>query len=212
MDKQLVSQPNVRAIQQVKAGSSADNIPHISFEHVQQLAQAAKQEARKGKGERDQLLIQTIFDGMFRIAEALTLRPNLIVKDQDGFSARIVGKGKRSREVALSPTIANRLLAYAYEFGVEKDQPFFPITPTRAWQIISRAFKASGIVKPEGVGTVHVLRHSGSIDRVAKTGNPKATQDQGGWTDARMMLRYMKTLSAKESIQIQKQVDNPWRG
>lgn len=85
------------------------------------------------------------------------MRPNLIEKDQEGFSARIVGKGKRSREVALSPTIANRLLAYAYEFGIEKDQPFFPITPTRAWQIISRAFESSGIVKPEGVGTVHVL-------------------------------------------------------
>ena len=76
---------------------------------MQHLAQAAKQEARKGKGERDQLLIQTIFDGMFRIAEALTLRPNLIVKDQDGFSARIVGKGKRSREIALSPTMLHRM-------------------------------------------------------------------------------------------------------
>ena len=126
MDKQLVPQPNVRAIQQVRAGSSSDDVPHISFEHVQALSVAAKQEARKGKGERDQLMIQTIFDGMFRIAEALTLRPNLIVKDQDGFSARIVGKGKRSREVALSPTIANRLLAYAYEFGVEKDSDSFP--------------------------------------------------------------------------------------
>ena len=211
-EKSLVPQHNITAIRKVRAGSSGDYVPHLSFEMVQMLAESAKEEARKGKGERDKLLVQTLFDGMFRVSEGLSLCPKIIVQDEEGWSARITGKGKKVREVALSPTLASRLLTYAYQSGVKPDQKFFPITRVRAWQIINRAFSASGIVKPDGVGSAHVLRHSGSMDRLDRTGNPKAVQDQGGWADPSMVLKYMKTLSAKESIKIQKQVDMPWQG
>jgi integrase len=60
------------------------------------------------------------------------------------------------------------------------------------------------------VGTVHVLRHSGAIARLAATGNPKAVQDQLRHKEARMTLRYLKTLSAQESIKIQQGVDFGW--
>ena len=63
-EKHLVPQHNIRAIRHVRAGSTADYVPHLTFEMVEMLADAAKQEARKGKGERDKLLIQTLFDGM----------------------------------------------------------------------------------------------------------------------------------------------------
>ena len=164
-EKNLVPRHNVTAIRKVRAGSSGDYVPHLSFEMVQHLADAAKEAARKGKGDRDKLLIETLFDGMFRVSEGLSLYPKIIVQDEEGWSARITGKGKKVREVALSPTLASRLLTYAYQLGVKPDQRFFPITRVRAWQIISRAFSASGIVKPDGVGSAHVLRHSGSMDR-----------------------------------------------
>ena len=64
--------------------------------------------------------------------------------------------------------------------------------------------------KPEHVGTVHVLRHSGALARLAATGNPKAVQDQLRHKEARMTLRYLKTLSAQESIKIQQDVDSQW--
>ena len=40
--------------------------PHLSIEEVQDLAAAAPNAARNGKGERDALIIQTIFEGCFR--------------------------------------------------------------------------------------------------------------------------------------------------
>ncbi len=68
MDKSLVPHKrNIPAIRQVRAGSADDYVPHLSFPQVHMLADAAKEEARKGKGERDELLIQSLFDGMFRL-------------------------------------------------------------------------------------------------------------------------------------------------
>jgi integrase len=65
---------------------------------------------------------------------------------------------------------------------------------------VDRAFEKAGIRKPEHVGTVHVLRHSGAIARLAATGNPKAVQDQLRHKEAQMTLRYLKTLSSLESL------------
>ncbi len=67
-----------------------------------------------------------------------------------------------------------------------------------------------GIAKPEHVGAVHVLRHSGALERLRSTGNPKALQDQLGHTNAEMTIRYMKTLSKEETLKIQQGVDFRW--
>ena len=122
----------------------------------------------------------------------------------------IIGKGKKVRYSANSPTMANKLLTYAYQKELERDQRIFPITPSRAWQIFHRAFDATGIRKPDGVGTTHVVRHSGAIERLDRTRNPKATQEQLGHKSATQTLRYLKTLSAKESLKIQQRVDFQW--
>ncbi len=47
-------------------------------------AEAAKEEARKGKGDRDKLLIQTLFDGMFRVSEGLSLYPKNLCARRPG--------------------------------------------------------------------------------------------------------------------------------
>ena len=200
---------NSLAIRQTRAGE-ADFVPHLRIDEVQQLVREAEAMAHAGKGERNGLLIQTIFDGCFRVAEAVSLRPSSLVQTAPGWVARIVGKGDKAAEVAISPSLASRLLAYAYNQGIERDQRLFPITSTRVWQIVDRAFDAAGIRKPEHVGTVHVLRHSGAIARLAATGNPKAVQDQLRHKDARMTLRYLKTLSTQESLKIQQAVDFQW--
>lgn len=124
--------------------------------------------------------------------------------------ARIKGKGNKVAEVAISPSLAARLQSFAYRQGIRPDERIFPVSTTRVWQIVDRAFEAAGIRKPENVGTVHVLRHSGAIARLAATGNPKAVQDQLRHKEARMTLRYLNTLSAQESIKIQQGVDFQW--
>jgi integrase len=207
---QLTTRPNQSLAIRKAAETEADFVPHLRIEEVQELAQQADATARTGKGERDSLLIQTLFDGCFRVSEAVSLTPKSLVQTPDGWIARIIGKGQKVAEVAISPTLASKLLAYAYNRGIKREERLFAVSPARVWQIVDRAFTAADIKKPEHVGTVHVLRHSGAIARLAATGNPKAVQDQLRHKEAKMTLRYLKTLSAMESIKIQQQVDFGW--
>jgi site-specific recombinase XerD len=149
------------AIRQARSGES-DFVPHLRIEEVQQLAREAEAHARRGKGERDSLLIQTIFDGCFRVSEAVSLTPQSLTQTPFGWVARIKGKGNKVAEVAISPSLAARLQSFAYRQGIKPDERIFPVSTTRVWQIVDRAFDAAGIRKPEHVGTVHVLRHSGA--------------------------------------------------
>ncbi len=80
----------------------------------------------------------------------------------------------------------------------------------RVWQIVDAAVERAGLVKPPGVGTVHILRHSGALERMKASGNPKSVQDQLGHASASMTMRYFRTLSQEESLALQEQVDLGW--
>ena len=205
----LVRKYNVPAIQRASEGE-AYYVPHLGFEEIKTLARVAREQACKNQGERDELLIQTMFDGCFRVSEAVSLTPKRLIQSEDGWAARFIGKGDKVREAAISSTIAGKLLAYAYNNEIRPSQRLFPITPTRVWQMVDRAFDNTDIQKPGHVGAVHVLRHSGLIARLEATGNPKSIQDQAGHQHARMTLRYLKTVTTKESLRIQQQVDFRW--
>ena len=209
MDKSLVHRNNSLTIRRSRDGE-ADFVPHLTIDEVQDLSHFASLAARKGKGERDALLIVTIFDGCFRVSEALGLTPKSLIQSPSGWAARITGKGKKAGEVAISATLAARLLSYAYRCKIIADKRLFPINSSRVWQIVDRAFERAGIQKLDHVGTVHVLRHSGAIARLARTRNPKALQDHLRHKEARMTLRYLKTLSSQESLRIQQEVDFHW--
>jgi integrase len=62
-------------------------------------------------------------------------------------------------------------------------------------------------VKPSGVGMVHMLRHSGAIERLRLTGNPRSVQAQLGHKTIDMTMRYLRTLSDEEGVAIQAGVD-----
>lgn len=178
-------------------------VPHLSKDEVMRIGECLK--------ERDRLLLFLLFDGCFRISEALGIRPKDISHlDNGGYSATVTGKGNRMREVAISAEIANRLLSYSYDKGVGKDELIFPIGRCRAWRMIDKAMRQAGVVKPDRVGTVHVMRHSGALERLSILGNPRAVQHQLGHASPRTTLRYMETQAQKESLQIQATVDYKW--
>ena len=83
--------------------------------------------------------------------------------------------------MAISSSLAAELQAFAYRQQIAPGAKFFPISRPRAFQIISEAFDKAGIARPsrekDKVGTVYILRHSGAIERLRRTGNPKAVQD-----------------------------------
>ena len=189
------------------AGLSAYYVPHLDINQVRLLVETVK---KNRNGDRDGLLIQTIFEGCFRCSEAISIRPKDIVQFQGGWQIQILGKGKQRSVVAVSGSLAASLQAYAYRKGILLEDRIFPINRTRVFQIISRATADSGITKPDGVGSVHVLRHSGALERLKETRNPKALQDHLRHRSAQMTLRYMKTLSHEESVKINQQVDYKW--
>ena len=198
------------AIRRAEAGV-ADHVVHLNLHEVRQLGEAANHSRH---GERDKLLIELLFDGCLRCSEAIGIRPCDIAQDHTGWTVKVKGKGNKTTPVAISPTLAAQLQAYAYRHKLDENDQMFPITRSQAFRIVTQAFEKAGIPRPrrdrDRVGAVHILRHSGAIERLRQTGNPKAVQDQLRHKSALMTMRYLKTLSADESLRIQQGVDFQW--
>ena len=188
-------------------GKSVGEIPHLTREDVLRIAEAAERLGRGHKGRRDRLFILTMFDACLRVSEAIGLRPMDILQGPRGFRLRVYGKGNRWGEAAVSPSVAAMLYAYIAERELPPDARIFPFSRKRAHQIVQRAFEEAGVVKPPGTGHCHVLRHSGALERLRLTRNPRALQEQLRHLTPDMTLRYFKTLTREEALQIQEGVD-----
>ena len=187
---------------------NARPVPHWGINEVLALVEAARQRGRGRKGDRDALLIQTIFDGALRVSEALGVRPQDILRTDGGFRLLVDGK-TGPRQVAVSPSLVAQLRSYAYE-KFPPGTRFFSINRHRVWQIVDAAAELAGLAKPPGVGTVHILRHSGAIERMRLSGNPRSVQDQLGHASPAMTLRYFRTLASEEALRVQEGVDFAW--
>lgn len=197
----------VTAIVKGKA-ASADYVPHIGITEIRAIADAAGNTGRHR--ERDRLLVLTLADGCLRVSECLRLRPRDIKHSDSGWYVEVFGKGSKPGVAAISSSLAAQLQACCYRCGIGVNDPIFPINRSRAFQIVERAMQNAGVSKPDHVGTIHVLRHSGALERLRLTGNPRSVQEQLRHSTVQMTLRYLKTLSAEESLQIQQQIDFQW--
>jgi len=201
----------VSAIQRAEAGA-ADYVPHVTAGQVKLMATVAGQNKRHG--ERNALLIKSLFDGCLRVSEALGVRPVDLQRTPDGWTLRVSGKGNKPGLVAISASIAAELQSYCYRAKIGEGERIFPVSRSQAFRIVTEAFDRAGIPRPskerDHVGGVHVLRHSGAIERLRLTGNPRAVQDQLRHKSALMTMRYLKTLSADESLRIQQAVEFQW--
>jgi integrase len=190
--------------------AAAGYVPHLSVGQVKLMVTVAG--ANKRYGERNALLIKTLFDGAFRVSEGLGIRPIDIRRTEDGWVVHIIGKTGYG-VAAISSTVAAELQSYCYRQKIPNDERIFPITRSQAFRIVTETFDRAGIQKPtvarEHVGAVHILRHSGAIERLRMTGNFKSVQDQLRHKSALTTMLYFKTVSADESMVIQQGV-NPW--
>lgn len=201
---------NLPAIQRGEAGS-ADYVSHLSAGDVKLLAIIAGK--NKLHGERDALLIKTIFDGALRISEALGLRPCDIKQTPDGWLVHILGKGLGGKPgtAAITASTAAEIQAFCYRNRIIENSLIFGISRSQAFRVIQAAYNAAGIRQPcqvrDHVGAVHVLRHSGAIARLQVSGNPKSVQEQLRHKSAQMTLRYLKTIGHDEAMRTQQNVD-----
>jgi len=201
----------VSAIRRAEDGA-ADYVPQVSADQVKLIAAAASQNKRLG--ERNGLLIKFLFDGCLRVSEALGVRPVDLQRTPDGWSVKVMGKGNKPGVVAISVSTAAELQSYCYRARIGESENIFSVSRSQAFRIVTEAFDKAGIPRPtkerDHVGGVHILRHSGAIERLRLTGNPRATQNQLRHKSALMTMRYLKTLTADESLKIQQGVDFRW--
>ena len=110
-------------------GYQADEVPHLDLSQIRWIIETVQ---KNRHGDRDALLVRTIFDGCFRCSEAIGIRPRDIVQVEAGWQVNILGKGQKWGTVAISASLAAMLQAYAYRIGIKPEDRIFPINRTRS--------------------------------------------------------------------------------
>ena len=196
MGKELVPSPKYAISKATRV------VSYLTPEEVYQIADAAR---RGRNGERDYLLILTLFQTGLRISEALSLTPRRLGQYDGKPCLSIVGKGKKPRSVACPEALADKMRSYAYQRHLDLDDRFFAINRCRAWGIIKQAGLKAGIYNKKVYP--HIFRHSDAIYRLRVTGNPRALQHHLGHESPMMTMRYLSTLQQEDSLRIQQQVE-----
>ncbi len=138
-----------------------------------------------------------------RISEALSLNPRRIGTRERGAVLDILGEDGKSRLVACPDRLAHRLKSFAFDRALGLDDRIFKINRRRAWQVIKAAAARAGITKRV---YPHLFRHSGAIERLRQTGNPRALQIHLGHSSPFMTMQYLSTL-AEDALRIQQEVE-----
>lgn len=206
------SRVTVSTIRQ-RQNEDADYIPHLTRGDVQLMAVYAKKNERHGW--RNAVLIRVVYDAALRIGEALAIRRDDLEDTPDGWLIHIHTDSKTGAGVAaISTPTANELLAYWGESKRPRNVPIFGISRSQAYRIIVDAYQGAGVRRPsvavDGTGAVHILRHTGALERLNLTGNPRALQDQLRHRSAKMTLRYLRTQTKDQSMTIQQSVNPTW--
>jgi integrase len=194
-----------------------DYVAHLSKADILLMIETAKTITPGRRGQRNALLIRTLFDSCLRISECLSLRPSDIRQDGEGYLIQVLGKGRNKGKVsvcAVSPQTVAQINSYCYEHNIGKQDSIFNISRSQAFRQIEEVYQKSGVRQPstlrDHTGAIHCIRHSGAIYRLSLSGNPRSCQEQLRHKSAGMTLRYLKTLSHLESMNIEKSLDI-WR-
>ena len=187
--------------QAFRRGDYTRPVSFITESEVYRLADTAK---IMRDGERNELLILTMFQGALRVTEAVKLRVMDKVTVDNKHILLVQGKGNKPRLVAIPGNLSYHLGDYAHRHGLRGEDRFFNISRVRAWQIIKGCADKAGIDRRI---YCHLLRHGGAIARLKRTGNPKSLQIHLGHSDLKMTMRYLGTLQTVESLDTESKVE-----
>jgi site-specific recombinase XerD len=162
--------------------------------------------AKNGRhGDRDSLLLEVTFKCALRISETLALTPSCRARAGANYVLLVKhGKGDKPRVLGINRGLYETLGSYALDNGMNPDDRYFKFTRFRALQIIKSAAIKSGIDNRRIYN--HLLRHSGALARLKRTGNIESLKQFLGHTDHAMTERYLRTMQTIESIEIESQV------
>jgi len=176
-------------------------VSFITEAEVYRLADAA--EAMRD-GERNELLVLTMFQTALRVTEAIKLRVMDKATMDNKHLLLVQGKGNKPRLVAIPEKLSYHLGDYAQRQRLKAEDRLFPISRQRAWQIIKECASKAGLDRRV---YCHLLRHGGAIARLKRTGNPKSLQIHLGHSDMKMTLRYLARMQVVESLETESEVE-----
>ena len=184
--------------------SSSDSTRPVSFISETEVAALAEQAKKTRHGERDELMVLVTFQCALRISECLQITKQHRQITVDGkHRLFILGKGNKPRVISIPEALSYRMGDYIGRRGLTDTDRLFPISRQRAWVIIKQCAVAAGI---EQRTYPHLLRHSGAVSRLKRSGNPKSLQIHLGHSDIKMTMRYLSTLQVIESLEIEDKV------
>ncbi len=189
-----------KAIRAIRRGDYTRPVSFITESEVYHMADVAK---AMRDGERNELLILTMFQAALRVTEAIKLRVMDKATVDNKHILMVCGKGNKPRLVAIPEKLSYHLGDYAQRQGLRAEDRLFSISRVRAWQIIKECADKAGIDRRV---YCHLLRHSGAIARLKRTGNPKSLQIHLGHSDMKMTMRYLATMQVAESLQTESEV------
>lgn len=157
-----------KAIRAIGRTDHTRSVSFISESEVSRLADVAR---AMRDGERNELLILTMFQAALRVTEAIKLRIKDKATVDDKYILLVQGKGNKPRLVAIPEKLSYYLGDYAHRHNLKLDDRFFSISRVRAWQIIKGCVDKAGIDRRV---YCHLLRYGGALARLKRPGNPKS--------------------------------------
>jgi integrase/recombinase XerD len=151
----------------------------LSVDEVNAIIEAAS-------GSLDSLLLRMLAITGGRVSEVLALTwANMQATEDGGGFVRILGKGRKQREVYIGPELWADLTRLR---DIPDDEPLFKVDRHEAAAIVSKAAKAAKIGKPV---TPHVLRHSLASNLLERGATLAQVRDQLGHADIKTTSLYL---------------------
>jgi integrase/recombinase XerD len=159
---------------------------------------------RKWRGLRDRAILLTLLDTMARVSELAGVNASSV--DLEGRSIRVMGKGRKERDLPLGKTATQALIRYLNAVdGLMLDDPFFISYRVRRLDrsvisgMVADYGRAAGM---EGVRcSPHTLRHTAAKRFILAGGDVFTLQKLLGHTSLVMVRRYVELASMDVAVQ-----------
>lgn len=177
-------------------------IQTFSDDQLQRLLAAP--DTRRWTGIRDRALLLVLLDTLARVSEVVGLNASDV--DLDARTIKVMGKGRKERELPLGEAACRALSRYqgAVE-DLREDDPFFiscrgrRLSRGQVAEIVAAYGKRSGI---QGVRcSPHTLRHTGAKRFILAGGDVFTLQKLLGHTSLAMVRRYVELANVDVALQ-----------
>lgn len=202
--KEIIVVPSKARLPQRRGYRGSEYTKPVSFITEAEVYRLADMAKAMRDGERNELLVLTMFQAALRVTEAIQLRVMDKAPMDNKHLLLVQGKGNKPRLVAIPEKLSYHLGDYAQRQRLKAEDRFFPISRQRAWQIIKECATKARIDRSV---YCHLLRHGGAIARLKRTGNPKSLQIHLGHADMKMTMRYLATMQVVESLETESEVE-----